>query len=1002
MATTTNPTSISALMGDLSSVQQALSSTSGILALVQREAQLLSGQKASNTDLWPLRSPGKTERLVLAGDQKVEKAFHKTLQQGAFLETHIGSAMYAVMAKKLDYEEKIQHYLSLNRLAIDGQLSQMPRAVKYAADSVQFLETVRGYTDDIQILVQALQMNIALLRQVVAQMLGMIQNNMTALANLLQEICNWNLPPLPSMLMQIGALWHWNGFNFNSVAGFSFNPNLNFNFNFSFDQCGLRFPDLSAFFDGSVTQLSDGTLPVLISAPPLPADSTYAYPSQYSDPAYVSQMQSTVTAVYDPALARLPGTTSLPNPASIVSNYSLSPAAYAANVVSAVKELAPVVIQPGDSDYTASSLSPARETTLRSLMTRYVNLGQIVASGYDPNLTAAWLEALNLNRSGRAGNWLPNLQSVFTSAIQPSLDYLGETPVPWNAVLGGPGVSAAPAAIPLIAALKADTALNLHWQLSFIEASLLGYARNATWDAGADASFTAGFSGRDLDYVATPVPATPVDTTILGSGTAAYPVSCSYPQAIARAVASVVDMATTSIAGNPDYQSVHPQFRYVYDMFAEATLVDRFSQFWREFNANLRTLLQQDPYVVAFAVTYPKVLNSAVTPLADPSLYEALQSDAAARNRQWTPGSVLLPVPKALSSAVSTGAPSELTNGWSTGTFDPTAFLSRPDIQAQSLTAQIAMLRTNQSYASLATLSADLQLAVNSTIANAQAALESAGAPGWQVETDVETVVPPGNAGITVAFGQVDFDQASYVESPTSILIPAPGTYILSATFAWDPEGGSGTRKVTVLQNGSPVDSASVDGTSLNPFSLTYSGELAFAQGDVIEIRASHSLGSSQNLLSGSTFLGLRDIFTTAAPASGSGASSLTGTVGFFAGVDLAAFTAVAIGNDGNVHPVNPTVATPGTAPFMDGIALAAATAGASVSVLIGYGSIIEVPGQSWTVGGLVYVAADGSLTQDYASIISTCHWIVCAGRATTSTALLFAPHLPTNFTQNW
>src|SRR5208282_1153030 len=78
---------------------------------------------------------------------------------------------------------------------------------------------------------------------------------------------------------------------------------------------------------------------------------------------------------------------------------------------------------------------------------------------------------------------------------------------------------------------------------------------------------------------------------ILGSGTAAYPVSVIIPTSIKAVFDEVVAQATLNIANNTTYQSPYPKFKYTYDQFATATLVDRFTQFWRTFNYNLLTLL---------------------------------------------------------------------------------------------------------------------------------------------------------------------------------------------------------------------------------------------------------------------------------------------------------------------------------------------------------------------------------------------------------------------------
>jgi hypothetical protein len=87
----------------------------------------------------------------------------------------------------------------------------------------------------------------------------------------------------------------------------------------------------------------------------------------------------------------------------------------------------------------------------------------------------------------------------------------------------------------------------------------------------------------------------------------------------------------------------------------------------------------------------------------------------------------------------------------------------------------------------------------------------------------------------------------------------------------------------------------------------------------------------------------------------------------------------------------------------VDGIALQASTApDESISVAVAYGAIFSAPEMNWAPGGLLYVAADGSLTQDFATLTTSTRWIVCVGKAVNSTSFIFEPHIPTNYIQNF
>lgn len=1019
MATPPINLAISTLLGDEASVSQMLSSPGGTLSLVQQEGAALSSSPSPPSDLWPIQCMGQADRLILAGVPAIQNAFPKALEQGRFLETGPGTANNFIQTKMLDLNEKIQHYLSLNRLAVDGQLPYATRPAKYAYDSVQFIRQIQKYLNEVTMLTAALNANLLVVRSLETQMLGLIQNNIISLTNLLNQICNWRLPSLPSMATLLGKGFHWNGFNFNSATGFIFNPNVlgslltpitsvaNLPALFSFGECIPNTPNLAAFFGTAVTSATVGSVTATLALPAAPLSGTYGDPSQYSDPSYVSEMQTTTIPVFDPTELTAAANTSglqlsLPPAASIISNYSLPASMYVANICSAVSALSSVVIQPDDPNYSSGEPSTSALANLRALLIEYVNLETIVASGYDQNLVAAWLIYLSLNRTGRGGQWLSNFQTEYAALIAPSAAYIQNTPVPWNNLLGGSGVSAAPVSVPLVAALQADSTNNLKWRLSYIEASLLGYPRSQMWDSAADDEFLASFTGADLDYDSLTIDSVPTTTVLLGSGTAAYPVSCTYPSSLSAVMESVVAMAAANIQNAPGYQSPRPQNRYTYDMFANATLVDRFSQFWRDFNGNLQLLLSGQPAsVVARVCNYVEALDSAIDPLGSPADYTAIQTDTSSRSQTWTPGSVMPAIPSALPLAAAYSPPTISASGWSTGTFDASAFLSRPDVQAQSLPVQIAMLRTNQSFSTLMAAQSDVQSAISQAIATAQNMIQSSTVYGWEIDTSAPTLIPPSQE-VPISFGTTVFDQADYVTGPGAIAIQTAGTYTIACDIEWDTTGAEGTRTATLLLNGAPLSSVSAGPAAGSPFSVQISVEAALNVGDTLGVTASHDILSPQSVLAGSSFIGILEP-SSAAPPAPSNPEASAPTVSFPSDAAIPLLSAVSVQSDGGILPVSPTATTPGAIPFVDGIALtSAAAAGQIVTVGSSYGQIYSVADASFTTGGLLYVGTDGILTQDYADLVQNARWIVCVGKAVSADSFIYQPHLPTNFTLNF
>jgi len=267
----------------------------------------------------------------------------------------------------------------------------------------------------------------------------------------------------------------------------------------------------------------------------------------------------------------------------------------------------------------------------------------------------------------------------------------------------------------------------LLWQLSYIEASILGYTRDSQWDTNQDANYLTGPTGSSLDYVPTQITAAQ-SSLVLGQGTAEFPVPITFPTAMKNTLDAAIALATNNILNDLTYLSPLIGNRFVYNQFAVATMVDRFSQFWRDFATNLQHFLAQDPYLVQFAITYPEILDGALDPLASASnvaAYQSLLQDVATRNRNWVPGTPLLTIPiQPITTAYQTTP--TVNNGWVNNMdLNPIAFLARPDIQVLPIPTQIAMLRTNLSYAGINTWANNMQNTIAESIAAANAVIAS-------------------------------------------------------------------------------------------------------------------------------------------------------------------------------------------------------------------------------------------------------------------------------------
>jgi hypothetical protein len=1003
-----------------------------------------------NALLWPIKAKGKVDRVNPLGDPTISAQYQNAMEQGRVLESSIADANNWLLQKKQLVNNQIQTYFHMNSLAVDGQLKHHARVIKLVADSISILNTVNQFQQELTGLVNAVQGNLNTLLGIEASMLQMVQANLNALANLLNNICNWGLPALPSIpnLLPEG-MWNWNGFNFAPLQAFAqaFATPPQFDFNFTFANCGLAIPGLNG----------SGVLGPNIPSMVLTNSGLHLGTAQYIPPLGGSPSTAPLPTgpVYGPTFnpnSSMDG--AVPDPHTIVNDYQMPAATYAGNIVSIVPALRGDTVEPTASDYANPNIS-VRGPQLRKDLTHFINLGEIVATNYDPLITSAWLMYLAADRAGRGGLWLPNFQAAYDAYIKPSVTYLSTVPVPYNNASGdgpeymsiwdptvsyaqndvvtfggnlyvalSPNSNAEPDTNPLswavnpqglvyqnapvlplvtlLNSLSGEPLFNLLWKLSYVEASLLGYTRNQTWDGYQDTNYLSYVTGPDLDYRATPA-GSGTTTVELGVGTAAFPSTVTFPSAYAAVMAQVIQAGTTNILNDTTYQSPRLGNRYVYSSFAIATTVDRFSQFWRDFSTQLTTFLAQDPYLVQFAATYFGTLDGAVDPLGDTAAYASLQADTGSRNRSWTPGTPLLPIPVApIVTFSNSSTPTPSTNGWVTipTDLDANAFLSRQDVQGQPIPVQMAMLRTNLSYAALQTFKSNFQASVAAQVATATALMNSAKQLGFQVTAVSDTtLVPPGLAGTPVAFDFTNFDYTGNVTNPTTFTLQAGGSYAGSGVIDWTATA-AGTLTVTVTQNGTPIYTSSADTTGAGTYTVPITFTANFLVGDVVQVLASHNLGVTQDVIPGSYF-SMAQVSSVPAPAPptsfASAAKDFTADV-----TPLAAATVVYVLPNGHVTFVDPTVAVPAhevtAAGFPDpnGVTITAALAGGPASVGTSYGGEYTITGAApFTTGDLLYVGIGGVLTNVFPTIGGGFHYVICVGRATSPNTMIYEPHIP-------
>jgi hypothetical protein len=956
-----------------------------LLAAIATPASILS---AAAGQFWPILCKGAPTYPVYSGPPEIEKKWHKAMEDGRKLESSINDAMFAVQKERLDIQKHIAHYTDLIQTSIDAKLAKELRKFKLSADVIKYIRKIQKFMKMLQQLAQAIQNNLNQLAALEADFLTMIQANIACLSSFLSLICNLGLPAVPSIPSFFSNIFFFNGFSFALLKPSA--PNFSAFTNFSFAQC-LLLPTTNLPLPPTIIVLDGVTIGAVAGNVVPPLNGALGDPTQLTSPAYIAQLQgNSVTPIYDPNTIN-PATVlqgSLPDPAFIISAYQLPSATYKANVLSTVPafESNPPVSQ----EY--------------ALLAENVSLVGIVASNYDKNLTAAWLYYIEGAHAGRAGTWLPNFEAVYQQYIQPSLMILDDplTTVPWNTVINGPGTVNEPINIPLLDTLASMTPAavqHILWQLSYIEASLLGYQRTTQFDSGADSTYLSTFTLADLDYVSTTYDATNTVTVILGADTADFPVSCTVPKAILSVFNQVVAIASANIAADLTYVTNRPQFRFTYNAFAVATMVDRFSQFWRTFNYNLQQLLTDDPYVVSRVASYAASLDSAIDPLGDTADYLQIQNDSLTRNRAWVQGTPLLPLPVPPQVTIGTlpGNPSTNT-GWTGTSFDPQSFLNRPDIQSLPLPTQYTMLRTNESYASLMTTSANVQAEFDAAIAQGQAALASIQNNGFDATSSQPRIVKNAAPPLPLSFDQTTYDNTNFVTSPTLFTIQVTGLYVIGGILTWDM-GPAGIRTLTLVQNSTiTLAEEQTDILAVGPITQTFGVIQQLNAGDTLQVLVAQESGQDTDVIAGAEFsvmlVPADDAITQPVFSDVITPSADNQTRSLMANVTMGAGVAVAIQPNGGVSPVDPV--SPPSTPFVDGVITTPVQQDQLADVGSIYGASYTIEGASFVPGGLIYAGPGGVLTQDYAQLITEVNWVVVVGRAVTQTMMLLEQQIPT------
>jgi hypothetical protein len=202
-----------------------------------------------------------------------------------------------------------------------------------------------------------------------------------------------------------------------------------------------------------------------------------------------------------------------------------------------------------------------------------------------------------------------------------------------------------------------------------------------------------------------------------------------------------------------------------------------------------------------------------------------------------------------------------------------------------------------------------------------------------------------------------------------------------------------------LMQNSTVVlDEEQTDILSVGPITQNFSVIQQLNVGDTLQVLVTQSTGVTTDIVLGAELSVLLVPSSEANPQPTStdikAPSSDNQTRSLPADATMVAGVAVQIQPDGGVLPVDPVGAT--STPFVDGIVVSAVQDTALASVGTGYGTLYDITGANFVVGGLIYAGPGGILTQNYSVLITEVAWLVIVGRAVGASMLIFEPQIPT------
>ena len=194
------------------------------------------GAANADSELIPIQVKNALSRDTFPGHVAIEKEMHNLKVAGAWMDKSLGDTLAYIDDEKKKLMKEVMTYVHLQLVATTAGLPPPACVPSSIIDIIVFVKKVMEFIQELLDLAQALRNTIMYLLSIIQRIQAFLQRILNAIATLINDICNFHLPALPSLPNLFGDI-HFDGFKFTKGM---FDFQLKFDTHFAFGNCKLQ------------------------------------------------------------------------------------------------------------------------------------------------------------------------------------------------------------------------------------------------------------------------------------------------------------------------------------------------------------------------------------------------------------------------------------------------------------------------------------------------------------------------------------------------------------------------------------------------------------------------------------------------------------------------------------------------------------------------------------------------------------------------------------------